>query len=210
VSRGREILIVGTAVLLPAAFIAYDTYGEKWNFTESEAGAIDGIEFGAAVTVSDETPEEVVEINNNNDLENELVRLAKTDEWCSDEQITYDDIDYPYLDLPDSSVISPGVVYAADLCIESSLVTVGADNVIDVFMGTHNPAIPQIEGNPSIFLTYNDPRELDECIAAKEQIRTEINSDLELLLGSRAINYEVLIHVDERNLNHPCDDSFGS
>jgi hypothetical protein len=210
VARAKEILVAATAVLVPAAFIAYDTYGEKWHLTESEAGAIDGIEFGTASTVLGEVPEEVIEIINNTELETELVRLAKTDDWCSDEQITYDDIDYPYLDLPESSVISPGVVYAADLCIDSSLVNVGTDNVIDVFMGTHNPAIPQIEGNPSIFLTYNDPRELDECIEAKEQIRTEIKNDLTSLVGARAINYEVLIHVDERNLNHPCDDSFES
>jgi hypothetical protein len=148
-----------------------------------------------------------------------VLRAAGRQElWCSNKALDVSSEDLAQTqELPNGTTLEitvpDDVQTIARVCLNETTIEVrenfdGDERYVLAFMRT-DPEIVQREGAPSIFLAFKqDGGAIEDCIDAKEQMRDLLYDDLEAILGRTAsANYGIEIHVDRRNLGHPCDDS---
>jgi hypothetical protein len=202
--KAENILVAG--LLSGAAlYVAHETYNEEWHVTRNEAGAINGFGSGPGEIVEIEPTTTVQQVppGNVSELESTMQTLARSEQWCSTKKMLYFNFNIPGVYIPEPHNPTRQT-YEAELCLDDTSIEVRNDTV-SVIMGTQ-PEIPQIEGNPSIYLTYLDPFKVNECIEAKEEMRLLVIDGLQRALTVGADDYEVKIYVDARSQDHPCDD----
>lgn len=178
------VLLLGTTVLCAAA---YYTYGEHWREVRNEEGVIappyieilDESDQLASAAATPLVPSDA----NSGVIEQQLLTRAP---WCSTVEMKIDN----------STTVN--------ICLDEETLNIGDHRVYGA-MRTE-PRIEQTEGNPSLYLTFEHDVAVPICIEAKQEIKQQLNEDLENILGAEFPSYSMDIHVDKRNPTHPCDD----
>lgn len=184
-SSGAAAACAVVVVLGAAAFGAYATYGERWRETRNTEGAITGIEILQPDDfISSAEPLSPISLDSNGlEMTSHVLQHAP---WCAPGEWQVDS---------ETTV---------NLCIDEESLSVSSYRVFAT-MRTE-PFIEQIDGNPSIFKTFEEDIYLPFCLEAKEEMRDRLQTSVDQMFGSAAANYTIDIHVDPRMLQHPCDD----
>lgn len=203
-----------TCVLLPVAalsvVIGVKTYDKDWHVIQGENG------YPHLERLYPDKTQNSVSVNalpsiaadNYTAIRQQLALLATDGSWCKGKlTVLKSDVSAP-VRLPDSAATTTTTAQEStvdvSVCPDPETMKVSSNRIV-AFMTTH-PKIEQREGAPSLFATYKTPTALPTCIEVKEAMRTEIVGDLQTLVGDAATRFVVELHVDSRNVSHPCDD----
>jgi hypothetical protein len=180
------VFLVGAVVV--GGTVAYSTYGEAWREKRDESGQIVApfIEFmnGSDPLATATTMPRLQGSAENQTDEAQLLALGP---WCSDFEWKIND------------------EQTVNICLDEASLSVWDGRIYGTLRT--EPFIDQtVNGNPSLFLTFEHENMVQICDKFMPEIKEELQADVNQVLGAEAVSYTIDLHLDPRNTQHPCDD----